>query len=70
MKDGLIEKSRIYSDCLYPDFITELNEKLKGSQYDSEGIMELKERLKTEFKENENWVKMSEDLCEWVKSEL
>lgn len=36
VQDGLIKEGKIYSDCLYPDFIEIANEELnKGVKYDS-----------------------------------
>lgn len=67
MKDGLIEKCRIYSDCLLPDFITDLNNKIIGVKYDSEGIDEFRKILDKDFVESENLRKMGGDVCEWIK---
>lgn len=33
--DGYIKEAKVYSDCLYPDFITTINENItKGVKYD------------------------------------
>ena len=39
--NGCISKCRIYSDCLYPDFIESIQSDLIGARHDKEGILEL-----------------------------
>lgn len=38
VNNGVIMEAKVYSDCLFPDFITALNESLVGVQYDREGL--------------------------------
>ncbi len=38
VENGLIKEAKIYSDCLFPDFITALNNSLAGIQYDRLGL--------------------------------
>ena len=40
--DGVIKQAKVYSDCLYPDFITLVNEEIvKGVRYNREGFSAL-----------------------------
>jgi hypothetical protein len=38
VENGFIKEAKIYSDCLFPDFITALNDNLAGVQYDKQGL--------------------------------
>ena len=33
--DGVIKEAKVYSDCLYPDFISTVNDTITGVKYDS-----------------------------------
>ena len=39
VSEGRIKEAKVYSDCLFPDFITLINSTLaKGFKYDREGL--------------------------------
>lgn len=42
VENGRISKCKVYSDCLNPDFITELQESLIGVKYDRDGLATLR----------------------------
>jgi hypothetical protein len=36
--EGLIKEAKVYSDCLYPEFISLVNEHIVSVKYDREGL--------------------------------
>lgn len=69
VQDGVIQEGRVYSDCLYPDFISTANEEInKKVRYDSEGLNLLEQSLKSRV--GQEWQSMAEELCRWMQSEL
>lgn len=58
--EGVIEKCKVFSDCLYPDFIEFVEKYLLKQRYGKEMIEGLRGNSAEEHKE------MTEELCEWL----
>ena len=70
VEKGTIAKGRVYSDCLVPAFIDELNEIIGSGQitYDEAGIMQIGAQLNERFPENEVIrEKYIPELVQWMK---
>lgn len=48
VEKNVITESKIYSDCLNPDYITKLTEAFPGKRYDFDGIEEVFKCLEEE----------------------
>ena len=71
-RGGKIEKAKVFSDCLVPDFIDKLNEELnkKGYEYSKESFDKLGKSLKSQFEDKDNVQAMIDDLVAWLKTEM
>ncbi|CAG9319658.1 unnamed protein product [Blepharisma stoltei] len=60
---GVVEGCKIFSDCLYPDYIDKLETMFIGKRYGIEMLEDLQ-------KDTSNFQKMSEELAAWLKEKL
>jgi len=70
---GRIAKGKVYSDCLVPQFIDELNDVLGSGEvaYDMQGVDDLGNRLRARFQDNEQVQhQFIPELVQWLKREL
>ena len=70
VEKGLITSGKVYSDCLVPSFIDELNELLVSGRitYDVSGVDSLGNQLREKFADNEVIIgKFIPDLVHWIK---
>ncbi len=66
---GIIVDAKVYSDCLFPDFIDSMNNTLINNKirYDEHGMSEFCQSLREKHKENENFVKFANDIESWLR---
>lgn len=71
-RGGKIEKAKVFSDCLVPDFIDKLEEELnkKSYAYSKESFDKLGKCLKSQFEDKDNVQAMIDDLVAWLKTEM
>ena len=62
--DGKISKIKIFSDCLYPDFVEFVESGLLNQKYEIESLKRLIDKCP------EDCDKMLEDVIEWVNKNL
>lgn len=70
VEKGLITSGKVYSDCLVPSFIDELNELLASGRitYDVSGVDSLGNKLREKFADNEVVTgKFIPELVHWMK---
>mmetsp|Transcript_10567 Transcript_10567/g.20345 ORF Transcript_10567/g.20345 Transcript_10567/m.20345 type:complete len:331 (-) Transcript_10567:74-1066(-) len=67
VEDAVITRAKVYSDCLYPDFIDLLNSNLQGLKYGNEGLLKLQEDLTVAFPSLSAYV---EELVAWLRTEM
>lgn len=65
----MIKQSKVYSDCLFPEFIDSMNTLLNSGQYsyDSNGIKQFCEDL---AKNNPKQVEFANQLQVWLKKNI
>ena len=68
VEKGIIVEAVFYSDTLYSEFIDILNNHLKSSgiryTYDKNGLSELRRDLRILLKNNEDYLRFSEKMCD------
>ena len=70
VEKGVITKGKVYSDCLVPSFIDELNEILATGKntYDIAGVESIGKQLREKFADNEAITgKFIPELVQWIK---
>lgn len=67
VKDGQVLKGKIYSDCLWPEFIELLNEELHEFQYSKSGIHEFIKRVRMR---DMRWDEQLLEMEEWLISNV
>ena len=70
VEKGRITKGKVYSDCLVPNFIDEINVLLESGliTYDQAGVEQLGNQLRVKFADNEAITgKYIPELVQWVK---
>eukprot|EP01017_Pseudomicrothorax_dubius_P034389 TRINITY_DN4706_c0_g1_i2.p1 TRINITY_DN4706_c0_g1~~TRINITY_DN4706_c0_g1_i2.p1 ORF type:complete len:104 (+),score=17.23 TRINITY_DN4706_c0_g1_i2:66-377(+) len=72
VEQNRIVDAKVYSDCLFPDFISKMNEILQGGTitYDKQGIDKLREELIVAHLNHAQVVPMIEQFSTWAKSAL
>ena len=64
VNEGIITRCKIYSDCLYPDFIDFVEKNVISKKYGQETVDSLKKNS------NKEYVEMIEELTEWFLSAI
>lgn len=68
---GVIKDGKVFSDCLYPDFIDTLNGAFKLQfMYDENGIGNLCNFLRNEYEGNETYKVFINDIENWLKNAI
>jgi lipoate-protein ligase A len=67
VEDACIARAKVYSDCLYPDFIDLLTATLQGLKYGHEGLEQLSMVLREGFPNLSGYVS---DLTEWLRTSM
>lgn len=73
VEKGRIIKGKVYSDCLVPQYIDEINAIIETGDisYDMHGIEELGHRLLMKFSDNETITqKFIPEMVMWLKAEI
>ena len=67
---GKIVDGKVFSDCLFPEYIDTINEYILKLQinYDEQGIEKLGEALNEKFNENQMYLGYTKELETWLKS--
>ncbi|CAD8101922.1 unnamed protein product [Paramecium primaurelia] len=63
VESSIIQDGRVFTDCLYPDYITQLNQVILNKKYDFDGIKQIFNEMRILFPQlNE----LSTELEEWL----
>ncbi|CAD8154418.1 unnamed protein product [Paramecium pentaurelia] len=63
VESSIIQDGRVFTDCLYPDYITQLNQVILNKKYDFDGIKQIFNEMRMLFPQlNE----LSTELEEWL----
>jgi len=68
----LIISGKVFSDCLFPDFIDNLNDIIQSGtiHYDEEGMHKLCDALALRVGDNPTQLKFIDDLKKWLPTAL
>ena len=69
VQGGRIVSGKVYSDCLFADYITHLNKLLESGNYlyDVQGIQQICADLSRQFADNADLVNYTAQFEEWLK---
>ncbi|KAL4492019.1 hypothetical protein ABPG72_008440 [Tetrahymena utriculariae] len=72
VNNNIINACKVWSDCLYADYITRINQLFSEHQftYDQSGMQQVCHLLKLEFFSNPDLIKFTEQLEEWLKRSI